>query len=212
MRYTHFIMTDKELKEAIAQNIAGYRKSLNLTQLELAEKLNYSDKAVSKWERAEALPDIFVLKQIADLFGITLDGLSAPHNADKKFKVQHRAFQAKILIPMLSAGVAWLTVTVVFSILTYFQLWANAWLVFIFAIPASFVVLLVFSMLWWDPTFTFVFISALIWSSALVLFLIVPENHGHYNFLFFIVAIPLQVLEVLWAIFKQPKKKSAKKG
>jgi len=206
-------MNDAELKEAIALNIALYRKALSLTQAELAEKLNYSDKAVSKWERAEALPDIFVLKQLADLFGITLDGLAQKPEKDKKVRVQHRAFQAKILIPMLSAGIAWLAATVVFCALTMFDfvIWADSWLVFIIAVPVSFVILLVFSILWWDPTFTFLFVSALIWSVALTLFLSVPGLDGRVpgslNFLFFIVAIPLQVLEILWALFKKPHRK-----
>jgi len=204
-------MNEPQLKEIIAQNIVGYRKALKLTQAELAEKLNYSDKAVSKWERAEALPDICVLKQLADLYGITLDQLATPHDKNKKFRLTHRAFQAKILIPMLSAGIIWLTATVVFSILTFFDIWAYYWLVFICAIPLSFIVLLVFSILWWDPTFTFLFVSGLIWSVALVLFIAIPGKDGvvpgPYNFLFFIVAIPLQALEVIWAIYKKPTKK-----
>ncbi|MCL2796792.1 MAG: helix-turn-helix transcriptional regulator [Firmicutes bacterium] len=206
-------MNDTELKEAVAQNIVGYRKALKLTQAELADKLNYSDKAVSKWERAEALPDIFVLKQIADLFGITLDELATKPEKAAKFRVQHRAFQAKILVPMLSAGIAWLAATVAFSILTFFNVWtAHSWWVFLFAVPVSFIVLLVFSIIWWDPTFTFLFVSALIWAVALVLFVVVPgidgKIPGQFNFLFFIVAIPLQVLEVLWAIFKKPPRKN----
>ena len=43
------------LKETISKNIIKYRKELGLTQLELADKLNYSDKTLSKWERAEAI-------------------------------------------------------------------------------------------------------------------------------------------------------------
>ena len=64
-----------EIKINVANNIARYRKKLNMTQLQLAEKLNYSDKAVSKWERAEALPDIYVMHELAVMFGITLDEL-----------------------------------------------------------------------------------------------------------------------------------------
>ena len=59
-----------DIKENLANNIASHRKALKLTQAELAQKLNYSDKAVSKWERGEAVPDLVVLKQIADFFGI----------------------------------------------------------------------------------------------------------------------------------------------
>src|SRR5690606_37404500 len=64
-----------ELGRILAENITYYRKKLNLTQLELAEKLNYSDKSVSKWERAEGIPDVFVLKELSVFFGITIDTL-----------------------------------------------------------------------------------------------------------------------------------------
>ena len=65
----------ESLKTVIAKNIVSLRKANHLTQTELADKLNYSDKAVSKWERGDSLPDVIVLKQIADLFGVTLDYL-----------------------------------------------------------------------------------------------------------------------------------------
>lgn len=63
------------LKNIIAQNIAELRRNNNMTQLELAEKLNYSDKAISKWERGESLPDVAVLKNIADIFLVSVDYL-----------------------------------------------------------------------------------------------------------------------------------------
>ena len=59
----------------IAKKLTKLRKENNLTHLQLAEKLNYSDKAISKWERAESIPDVLVLKSIADLFGVTVDYL-----------------------------------------------------------------------------------------------------------------------------------------
>ena len=68
-------MDDELLKNRIGRNIASYRKQARLTQAGLAEKLNYSDKAVSKWERAESIPDITVLKAIADMFEVPLDYL-----------------------------------------------------------------------------------------------------------------------------------------
>ena len=67
-RWYNLAMND--IKQTIADNLVGYRKKAGLTQQQLAEKLNYSDKAVSKWERAEAIPDVVVLKTIADIYGI----------------------------------------------------------------------------------------------------------------------------------------------
>ena len=64
-----------DIKIVIAKNIADLRLANGMTQLELAERINYSDKAVSKWERAESMPDIAVLTEIADLFQVSLDDL-----------------------------------------------------------------------------------------------------------------------------------------
>ncbi|MBR5900709.1 MAG: helix-turn-helix transcriptional regulator [Clostridia bacterium] len=68
-------INNMNVKENLAINIAKHRKALGLTQAELAEQLNYSDKAVSKWERGDAVPEITVLKQLADFYGVTVDTL-----------------------------------------------------------------------------------------------------------------------------------------
>ena len=69
----------QDVKVVFAQNLISLRKQIKLTQLELAEKINYSDKAVSKWERGESIPDVTVLMTIASLFGVTLDFLVTEH-------------------------------------------------------------------------------------------------------------------------------------
>ena len=64
-----------ENKRIVADNITALRTAKKLTQSQLAEMLNYSDKSVSKWERGDSVPDVFVLKKIADIFGVTVDWL-----------------------------------------------------------------------------------------------------------------------------------------
>lgn len=78
----------EDLKNVLAENLIKYRKAANLTQAELAEKINYSDKAVSKWERAAGMPDVDVLKQIADLFGVTVDDMLT--KSDKPARVKRK--------------------------------------------------------------------------------------------------------------------------
>lgn len=65
----------EDIRSVIAANITALRTSSGMTQLDLAEKLHYSDKAVSKWERGESVPEIGTLTAIADLFGVPLDYL-----------------------------------------------------------------------------------------------------------------------------------------
>ena len=74
-------MNDEKLRSQLGANIAAYRKQNGFTQAALAEKLNYSDKAVSKWERGESLPDLMTLVQLANVFEVTVDDLLRDHNA-----------------------------------------------------------------------------------------------------------------------------------
>ena len=74
-------MDDEKLKKQIGANIVSYRKRYGLTQVGLAEKLNYSDKAVSKWERGESMPDVLTLVQLAELFDVTANDLLVDPNA-----------------------------------------------------------------------------------------------------------------------------------
>ena len=103
-------MNEDVLKKNVSEKITFYRKAAGLTQLELAEKLNYSDKSVSKWERGDGLPDITVLTNMAELFGVSVDDFvsSAPPKKPIKLTKKHT------LIPALSVGLVWLVATFVF--------------------------------------------------------------------------------------------------
>ena len=129
----------KELKDIIANNITKYRKELGLTQLELAERLNYSDKSVSKWERAEGVPDAITLKQLADLFGITVDALMSEEQPKKStFARIKETVLTRTNIAISSVILAWLVATICFVILRLvFPNATKLWLAFIYALPVS---------------------------------------------------------------------------
>lgn len=65
----------RDLGQILASRIATERKRSGFTQAGLAEKLGYSDKSISKWERGEGIPDVYCLKRMADLFDVTVDAL-----------------------------------------------------------------------------------------------------------------------------------------
>ena len=62
-------------KETLGMMIATKRKELGMTQLDLAEKMGVTDKAVSKWERDLSYPDINSFPQLAEIFGMSVDDL-----------------------------------------------------------------------------------------------------------------------------------------
>ena len=91
----------EDLKEIIAKNLTQLRTHAQLTQIQLAEKLNYSDKAVSKWERGEAIPDLRVLIQLAKLYNISVDDIISP-SAEKIVKPKMNVKKKRVLITLLS--------------------------------------------------------------------------------------------------------------
>ena len=128
------------LRRIVAANIVSLRTANHMTQLELGEKLNYSDKAISRWERGEAVPDAGVLLQLSQLFGVTVDYLLHEHAEEKSQKVppwriNHRTVA---LISFIGVWTAALFVFIVFYLLGQIQ-----WLSFVYALPVSLTVLLV---------------------------------------------------------------------
>lgn len=202
-----------DLKEIIGKNICEYRKIANISQVELAEKLNYSDKAISKWERGESLPDVIVLKQIADYFGVTLNDLTSTQKRTNLKAPIKKFLGNKILITLLSVGLVWLIATAVFVLFRIFNILpAFAWLSFIYALPVCFIICIVFTATFFGkqkntPALLALFESLLVWTSALSICLSV-NFEGIW--LLLIIAIPMQALIVLWNILSNKRRKQKK--
>lgn len=192
----------EEIKKTIAKNLVAYRKQAHLTQAELAEKINYSDKAVSKWERAEGVPDVLVLKELADLYGVTVNDFLIEHVEEPK-KIKNKGFWAKRwLITLLSAGLVFLVATVV----------TVAWLLidqnttvpvakytYLAAIPVSLIVVLVFSCIWGKLWQRCVVVSALIWTLCVLTQVLLGSVGALPNaWLMYLIGAVLQVLVVMW--------------
>ena len=189
-----------DFKHLVSKNLVYYRKKANLTQLELAEKINYSDKAISKWERGETIPDVFMLKQLANIYGITIDDfLSEKQNkAKESFSLKQTFKNRRLLITLMSIGLVWLIATVVFVVLLLVGIKQQAYLSFIFAIPVSAIIGIVFTGIWGNHWTQFVFVSLLVWSILLSIFLPIKTNDIG---LIFIIGAPLQILVILWYVF-----------
>ncbi len=199
------MVTEQEQKNIIANNIISRRKDLKLTQAELAEKLNYSDKAISKWERAEAIPDVYILRQLAVLFDVTVDDMINPYAPKKTNAIKSRFLKKRVIIPLLSSVLAWVVAIIIYSLLVFLTAIPEykTYLVFIYALPIMSIILLVFSIMWWKRFVQFSILTVLLWTVALSLFLTLNIAH---RFLFFMIPIPIQVLFLLWYIMKIGKK------
>ena len=200
----------EDLKLTIAKNIQTLRKNAGLTQIDLAERLNYSDKAVSKWERGESLPDIAVLKEIADLFGVSVDYLlSDAHDLpEMALSTKKMIRKNRLIITLLATAMVWLLATIAFVVLGIsWPSLTKTWLAYVVAVPVSCIVLLVFNSIWGRPKYSFIIISGLIWSVLATLYLLL---HIANIWLIFVVGIPAQIMVILTSQFHLVRKTTKK--
>jgi transcriptional regulator with XRE-family HTH domain len=160
----------EDIKPIIAKNITALRQGAKLTQIELAERLNYSDKAVSKWERAESIPDITVLKAIADMFEVPLDYLvrenpEVPLIQEEPQTVPVKKRNRKV-VTALSILLVWFVAAVVFVVLDMVALDTKLhFLSFAYAVPVSMIVWLVMNSIWFTRHHNYWIISLLMWTA-----------------------------------------------
>lgn len=197
-----------DIKENLAKNLSALRKANHLTQLELADKINYSDKAVSKWERGEAVPDLYVLKQLADLYGVKIDDLISEPKKEKH--VSRSALPKKRLILSLSATVVvWLVATILFTFSsTLLPSVKLNWLFFLWSVPITNFVLLCMSSYWGKTKINFFISSMLTWTLLIVVYItlrVLLINPPTTLWMMFLIGIPVQILLVLFFLYKKVK-------
>ena len=210
----------EDIKAIIAENIALLRKGSGMTQIELAEKLNYSDKAISKWERGESVPDISVLKQIADMYGVTVDYLITAGNAappdDKEIEARELAERKKKRVHGTITGMSillvWLiALTVFLAIDLPTEGIYGHWLAFAYAFPASAIVWLVFNSIWFATRRNYLIISLLMWTLIFALHITMLITCYVNLWQLYILCIPGQMIILLWSLMSK-KPSSEPKG
>ena len=191
----------EELKKIIAKNLVAYRKQAHLTQAELAEKINYSDKAVSKWERAEGVPDVLVLHELATLYGVTVNDFLTEHAEEQPKPLKNKSFWAKRwLITLLSAGLVFLVATIVTVVWLLAEPYTScpiAKFTYLAALPVALIVVLVFSCIWGRLWQRCVVVTALIWTLCVLIQISLGLALSN-AWLIYLVGAALQVLVVLW--------------
>ena len=211
-------MNDEELKQMLGANIASYRKRQRLTQAGLAEKLNYSDKAVSKWERGESMPDILTLMQLAELFGTGVDDLLAdpnqlPEEKSKVVETMEKAVEKtlkrkadKRSILGLSSLLVWSVALLLFVIISSLGI-EKSWIAFFYAIPADAIVMLSLRSAWRDFRWNQTLVSVIVWGSILSIYMSLLLFAGLNIWKLFLLGIPGQLAIFYWfRLFRKPHK------
>ena len=177
-------MNNEELKSRVGANIARLRREKGMTQAELAERINYSDKAVSKWERSESLPDVLTLISLAEQLDTdlnTLTGLTAEPSAEAVSQpeplpqpekpIKERRTADRGVIQQLSSILVWVVALFLYMVLDAFGV-KNLWLLFVIAVPANAIVLLSLRSAWKLYGMNRILISVILWGALLTIYLL----------------------------------------
>ena len=204
----------ENLRAIIATNITNLRKDHGMTQQDLALCLNYTDKAISKWERGESVPDILILKQIADMFGVTVDYLlqeehgplhePADSSRESEIAQNRHTVRARGFVTGMSILLVWLAAVMMFIVFDTMS--ANPlfhWFVFACAVCASLILWLVMNSIWFNRRRNYLIISLLMWSVLILLYMSVWLLTDRMLWLVFILGVPGQAIIVMWSNLKQ---------
>lgn len=217
-------MNDEKLKNQLGANIVMYRKRSGLTQAKLAERLNYSDKAVSKWERGESMPDVLTLVQLAELFDVKVDDLirdpeEIPENTGGPIEHVMEAAVEKTLkrkankrvILSLSSLLVWFVALLVFVVVSSLDI-PRSWIAFLYAIPADAIVQLSLRSAWGDFRWNKTLISILMWGGLLSLYASLKLFVHVDIWKLFLLGIPGQLAVLLWFRMYSKSSKEEKNG
>ena len=191
----------KTIKEILVENLINLRKTHKLTQLELSDKIGYSDKAISRWEHGEVLPDITTLEKLAEIYGVSFTSLFEENLNIQKEKSKNSQLTNKLLITLLSIFSVWVLVIISYITLKL-TIGEHIWELFVIGVPLSFLLSTIFTAIWWKKKHAFIHASLFLWTTLASIFFTLLK----YNlWMVFILGVPIQIILILCAGFKFTK-------
>ena len=189
------------LKEIISNNIVKLRMQNNLTQSDLAKRLNVSEKTISKWECGESTPNVIELKQIADLFQVTVDYILVKQEKNKLLINRKTAKHNLNTVPLtfLSVSPVWIIATLIFTLIAIFT-GKYIWYIFYISVPITMLLFIIFNSIWGNRRNNYYIISVFIWS---ILFCLYFTLYQYKIWQIFFLGIPAQITIYLWSRLKK---------
>jgi transcriptional regulator with XRE-family HTH domain len=195
-----------EFRLVIASNLIKLRTGAGLTQLELGERLSYSDKTISKWERGDSMPDVYVLSQIAEMFGVTLDYLVSEHDEweseDDRKKREDQVHFSGTAVTLVSLAGIWTLAMLAFVV--FWLMGSMQWIIFVIAVPASLITLLVLNTVWRGGRHNVYIVAGLVFSVVALIYITVLKLSVINPWQLFLVLIPAEI--VVFLSFRIKKK------
>ena len=194
----------ENIKEVIAKNLTELRRTHKMTQQQLADKLGYSPKAISRWERGETLPDIEMLCKICDMYGVKFEYLLKEEQPapSKNPNIIVKDTKSRLSITAIAFLTVWIVASTAFLYSNVLGI-PNSWILFIWALPTSGAVLIICNRKWGNRILGFIARSYTVWTLILSIYLHTVE---HNMWMLFIIGIPIHLILLISLTLKKENK------
>ena len=194
----------KNIREIVSQNITNLRKNNGLTQVELAKKINFSDKAISRWEKGEVMPDVETIQKLSEVFNVSVSAILENQECVNEQKVN--SVRQEILSQIFLICEIWIIIPVIYAYLNISK-GLNVWQIFVWGIPTTALFLMFQNRKKEKNVLKFVYGTLFVWSFITCLFLQMLASQPWY---FFLLGVPIQGVLIVRYLFNYKRKKVIK--
>ncbi|MCD8203676.1 MAG: helix-turn-helix domain-containing protein [Coprobacillus sp.] len=199
----------EETKKIIGENLSFLRKNAKITQQEIADMLGYTDKAVSSWEKGNALPDVETLVKLCEIYHVDFNYLLVPldeHPRVSSLKEERSKLsevQQALIIGIIIVAI-WLIATVVYIYMrVYLPDTSGRWMAFIWSIPISFLITTIVIPIYYRGRHFLIFISSSLLTWTILLSICLQAGVLGYTVWFvMLLGLPIEVVFILWYLFR----------
>lgn len=197
----YYNLNMENLREIVSKNIVSLRKANNLTQIELAKRINYSDKAISRWEKGEVLPDLETIQALSEVFDVPISAILEKEQEGSKPKKIKQTKQ-QVLSQIFIMFEIWTILSVAYA---YFNITRgeNIWQIFVWGIPATALIILLINHKRKSNISSFIYGTIFVWSFITCIFLHMLNSCPWY---FFVLGVPIQGMLVVRFLFNYKQK------
>jgi len=192
----------ENLREIIATNIINLRKAKNWTQVELARRINFSDKAVSRWEKGEVMPDIETIQRLSEVFDVPMTAIIEKQKNQQQ-ETKTKPTKQEVLSQIFLVCEIWTILSVAYAYLNISS-GLNVWKIFLWGVPATVLLLYIVNLRHKHNVSSFVYGTIFIWTFTACLFIQMIHLHAWF---FFILGIPIQGMLVVRYLVKHEQRK-----
>ncbi len=196
----------KSVCEIVVSNLVKLRKQKGLTQIELSQKINYSDKAISRWEKGEVIPSIDILEKLAEIYGVTVVYFFEEHLDDEQLKIEEKKFNLRLCIMFSLILIVWTVAVLTFITLNRF-LGEYYFQVLIWALPITTFVIRWCCRYYFNNKFYLLTSSFGCWFTIAAIYLQFIKLNLWPIFIF---GVPVQLTLILLSLFNKVNKQKQK--